>query len=57
MNKPKDLQEVREEVQKFLKEKYGDAVLTEEGGKEVVILTETSVGGNNDVWINFNYFH
>lgn len=59
MNKPKDLEEVREAVQNFLKEKYGDAVLTKSGGgsKEVVILTETPFAGNNDVWINFNYFH
>lgn len=57
MGKPKDLEEVRLEVQRFLKEKYGEAVISTEESKEVVILTEHDHYGNNDVWINFNYFH
>jgi len=52
MNKPKDLEEVREAVQNFLKEKYGDAVLTKSGGgsKEVVILLTLIIFTKKGEW-------
>lgn len=49
ISKPKDLEEVHSEIYKFLKEKYGDAVVSKENDEAIIILTEKVVNGVNDI--------
>ena len=57
ISKPKDLEEVHSEIYKFLKEKYGDAVVSKENDEAIIILTEKVVNGVNDIWIRPHYFY
>ena len=57
MNKPKDLEEVRDFIKKKLSEEYGTAILSTENSDKIVIDTETNYHGNSDVWIDLCYFH
>lgn len=57
MSKPKDLEEVKSEIYKFLKEKYGEAVVSKEDDEAIIILTEKVVNGVNDIWIRPHYFY
>lgn len=57
MNKPKDIKELHDFIYHKLKEEYGDNVISEESGKDIVVVTDTSYFGNNDVWIKLDYFN
>ena len=55
--KPKDIEEVEKFIFDKLKEEFGDYVLSEKPGNQIVVDTQTSFRGNSDVWINLNYFY
>lgn len=58
IDKPKDLQEVKNFIYDCLKEKYGNSVLSKrEDEYQIVIDTNSSFHGCSDVWIDLSYFH
>ena len=55
--RPNDLNEVRRFIYQALKNRYGTAVISKQGSKDIVIDTKTKHQGNSDVWIKLDYFH
>lgn len=57
MNRPKNKEDLHDVIYDFLKEKYGEHVISEKDFKHICVFTDETKGGNNDVWINMEYFH